>query len=154
MRVVLAAPLAEAGYLVSLASNGFTGLRLARRLLPHVVLLDLVVPEVPGPVVLRELRHHPATCNIPVILMLPTVSAAAPAEVMEADGVLRTPVGGRELLAEVHTAATRRRALWTATRGRPAAPPPRFTECSRGSSGSNTLAPVLVAASALLTSNA
>jgi len=132
LRVALAAILAEAGYRVSVASNGFTGLRMARALMPHVVLLDLVLPEVSGQVVLRELRHHPVTCHVPVILMLPSVCAATPADLLEADGVLRAPVRGIELLAEVHTV----------TRSRRAEPRPAFTEHIMIS---NTRAPVLVA---------
>ena len=103
MRVELTALLREAGYLVSLASNGFTGLRLASQLLPHAVVLDLLVPEVPGLVVLRELRRQPATSNVPVILVLPTLAESVP-EVIEADRVVRMPIGGHELLAEIHTA--------------------------------------------------
>jgi DNA-binding response OmpR family regulator len=142
VRVMLATILGQAGYLVSLASNGFTGLRLARELVPHVVVLDLVLPEVPGPMVLRELRHHPATCQVPVILMLPAWHAFAPAEVVEADAVLRAPVGEDELLAEVHTLARRRRAAPPTPRSRPAQPPPPLADHIIVS---NTLAPVLAA---------
>lgn len=107
-RAVVATILFDAGYLVSRASNGFTGLRLARELMPDLILLDVVLPEVSGPMVLSELRRHPATCNVPIILLLPTRHAFAPDELCEADGVLRGPPCGTALLNEIQVAARRR----------------------------------------------
>jgi CheY-like chemotaxis protein len=92
VRVVLAGVLAEAGYLVSLASNGFTALRLARELVPHVVVLNLLLPEVPGSEVLRELRQHPATSKVPVSLLLPRAHTTAPEQITQADAVLPVPI--------------------------------------------------------------
>jgi CheY-like chemotaxis protein len=111
VRVVLGAMLAEAGYLVSLASNGFSGLRLARQVLPHLVLLDLSLPEVPGAVVLRELRQDPMTCQAPIVLVLPALlDATSLVDLLDADGFLQTPVVYAELLAELRQAMAHREA--------------------------------------------
>ena len=60
LRGALAELLEEEGFLnVIQASNGFSGLRLAFEHHPQVVLLDLMLPELSGAEVLRELRNGP-----------------------------------------------------------------------------------------------
>jgi CheY-like chemotaxis protein len=49
------------GYRVAVASNGVTGLELARRLKPDVLLLDLHVPQLDGLEVLAALREDETT---------------------------------------------------------------------------------------------
>ena len=51
------------------ADNGNTALAQIYREQPDVVLLDLMIPEVNGYGVLQELRKHPQTKNLPVILL-------------------------------------------------------------------------------------
>jgi signal transduction histidine kinase len=51
------------------ASNGEEGLRLARELLPHVIVCDVMMPILDGYGVLRELRADPQTATIPVIFL-------------------------------------------------------------------------------------
>jgi DNA-binding response OmpR family regulator len=145
VRVVLRAMLAEAGYLVSLASNGFSGLRLARQVLPHLVLLDLSLPEVPGGVVLRELRQDPATCQATVALMQPALDATTLVDLLEADGFLQTPVVPAELLAELRQATARREAPLTAARTLASPPPVRLAGGhARDHIVDDMLAPVLL----------
>jgi CheY-like chemotaxis protein len=104
MRTAIGAILTDAGYLVNLASNGFTGLRLARELRPHVILLDPDLPELSGAAVLDELRQHPATSDLVVILKLPTADAHdLVAEVHQAVAQRSGPVQG------THDAPVRRR---------------------------------------------
>jgi signal transduction histidine kinase len=55
------------GYIVSAASTGEEGLRLARETPPDVVLCDLGLPDLPGFEVARQLRQDAATASIPVI---------------------------------------------------------------------------------------
>ena len=59
----------RAGYLVLLASDGEEGLRLARECGPELVLLDLRLPGIEGEEVLLDLKHHPLTQQIPVIIV-------------------------------------------------------------------------------------
>ena len=69
----------RAGYLVLLASDGEEGLLLARESGPDLVLLDLRLPGIDGEEVLRDLKLHSLTRQIPVIIvsdLAPTNSAA------------------------------------------------------------------------------
>ncbi len=61
--------LARAGYEVSTASDGEEALRVAKEKLPDVILLDMMLPKLSGPEVLRALKSNPATTVIPVIVL-------------------------------------------------------------------------------------
>src|SRR6266567_7528525 len=60
---------ARAGYHVITAADGEEGLRLARENKPDLVILDLMLPKLPGREVLRELRSRPETASIPVMIV-------------------------------------------------------------------------------------
>ena len=60
--------LADTPYQVLEASDGPEGVRIAREELPHVILLDFVMPEMTAFEVLDELKVDPATRGIPVII--------------------------------------------------------------------------------------
>jgi two-component system phosphate regulon response regulator PhoB len=60
---------AEAGHRTFTASTGEAGLRLARELQPGIVLLDLVLPDMPGTRVAVELRRDPETRPIPILMV-------------------------------------------------------------------------------------
>jgi CheY-like chemotaxis protein/nitrogen-specific signal transduction histidine kinase len=62
------------------ADDGRTGLDLARTLRPHVVLLDMHLPDLDGPEVLRRLRADPATSSLVVVAL----SASAMADEVSA----------------------------------------------------------------------
>jgi CheY-like chemotaxis protein len=55
-------------YRVVPAANGHEGLKLAQDLLPDAIVLDVMMPEMPGWEVLQRLRNHPHTSHIPVII--------------------------------------------------------------------------------------
>ena len=55
--------------IVTLAPDGREGLRLARQEKPNLILLDFVLPDLPGDEVCRQLMADPATAEIPVVLM-------------------------------------------------------------------------------------
>jgi two-component system phosphate regulon response regulator PhoB len=69
IRDVLAYNLERAGFSVSCAANGRTGLELVRSERPELVLLDLMLPEVDGLDVCRALRADEATATLPVIML-------------------------------------------------------------------------------------
>ena len=56
------------------ATRGDAGLELARRLQPHVIVLDLHLPDTTGDVVLAELRADEATACVPVIVVTADVT--------------------------------------------------------------------------------
>ncbi len=69
LRIANERVLAKAGFEVSTAEDGEEALRLAYDRLPDVILLDLLLPKISGPEVLRALKENPATLHIPVIIL-------------------------------------------------------------------------------------
>jgi len=61
--------LQKAGYDVITAADGEEGLRLAIERKPDLVILDLMLPKLPGYEVLRELRKRPETAATPVMIV-------------------------------------------------------------------------------------
>jgi PAS domain S-box-containing protein len=66
---ILSASLKSDGYLVSTADSGTDGIALARSEAPAAVLLNLMMPEVSGFVVLKTLKHDSQTLEIPIIVI-------------------------------------------------------------------------------------
>ena len=66
-RYIMVRPLAAAGFDVRETATGRDALRLAR-LQVDAIVLDLVLTDIDGFQVLRQLKADPATSNIPVIL--------------------------------------------------------------------------------------
>ncbi len=69
IRVAVQRALTGAGYIVHTASDGEAGLLAARKTLPDLVILDLVLPKTSGLEVLRALKQDALTRNIPVIVL-------------------------------------------------------------------------------------
>lgn len=69
LRRACEASLRQKGYTVIPATDGEEGLRLARAEMPDLVLLDLLMPKLPGLEVLRALKADPATKAIPVLIL-------------------------------------------------------------------------------------
>ena len=61
--------LCKAGYEVSTAADGEEALRVANEKLPDIILLDMMLPKISGPDVLKALKANPATMDIPVIVL-------------------------------------------------------------------------------------
>ncbi len=57
------------GFTVQTAGDGEEGLRLARRLSPVAIVLDVMMPGMDGWTVLSTLKADPALCGIPVIML-------------------------------------------------------------------------------------
>jgi DNA-binding response OmpR family regulator len=58
-----------AGYEVISAADGEEGLRLACEQNPDLVVLDLMLPKLPGLEVLRKLRSRPETASMPIVVI-------------------------------------------------------------------------------------
>ncbi len=61
--------LRDAGYRTALASDGEQGLNAAIQDKPDLILLDIMLPSLPGTSVLHSLRHNAITSSIPVIVL-------------------------------------------------------------------------------------
>lgn len=61
--------LARAGYDVSTAMDGEHALEVAREKKPDLILLDMLLPKMTGPDVLKALKKDPATAGIAVAVL-------------------------------------------------------------------------------------
>ena len=57
------------GYLTEKATNGRVGLEQAKNIKPDIILLDIMMPEIDGFMVLKNLKADTDTKNIPVIML-------------------------------------------------------------------------------------
>ena len=91
------------------ACDGSSALEATRREQPHLVLLDIMLPDIDGFEVLRILRANPTTAKIPVLLL--TARSEEPDKViglgLGADDYITKPFGLRELEARVRNALRR-----------------------------------------------
>lgn len=89
------------------ASDGREGLELATALLPDLIILDVLLPELDGWSVLHALKQNPETHTIPV-LMLTISPDAQHGLVLGAAGILNKPVDiervAHEIAATLHSA--------------------------------------------------
>ena len=97
---LLAYNLRKAGYEVLNAADGRQALQLARENKPDLILLDLMIPEIDGLDVCRELRK---TSSVPVIMVTALGEEIDRGVGLElgADDYITKPFGVRELLARV-----------------------------------------------------
>ena len=68
-RTLLKTYLSKIGYQVAVASNGQEGLKLARKLRPNAITLDVMMPGMDGWEVLNRLKQDPDLAHIPVIML-------------------------------------------------------------------------------------
>jgi DNA-binding response OmpR family regulator len=66
---ILERHLTKEGYAVQIASDGETGLRLAKQLKPAVITLDVMMPGLDGWAVLTQLKADPELVDIPIIML-------------------------------------------------------------------------------------
>ncbi len=102
-REMVRATLEAAGMTVETAENGKAGWTLARRNPPDLVVLDLVMPEADGFQVLKELRQHLSTMDIPVfIFTAKELNSSERDQLSEAEVVLQKgEASGKRLLQAV-----------------------------------------------------
>ena len=61
--------LSKEGYLVFTANNGKSGLNKANKLVPDIIILDIVMPDMDGWTVYKKLKRTPLLAQIPVIIV-------------------------------------------------------------------------------------
>jgi len=69
LRLATERALARAGYDVIAAQDGEEALQAARENHPDVILLDMLLPRMAGPDVLKALKKDPATAGIAVVVL-------------------------------------------------------------------------------------
>jgi DNA-binding response OmpR family regulator len=94
------------GYLVYVAGNGRDGLALAERSKPGLIVLDLMLPDVSGEEICREIRRR---SDVPILML--TAKASEDERVgglaLGADDYLIKPFSPRELVARVRAVLRR-----------------------------------------------
>ncbi len=61
--------LEKSGYEVFSAKNGHEGIALAQKIHPDLIFLDLLIPQMRGEEICRELKGNPETKDIPVVFI-------------------------------------------------------------------------------------
>jgi CheY-like chemotaxis protein/MinD-like ATPase involved in chromosome partitioning or flagellar assembly len=91
------------GYEIVAANNGTQAMGMARNVKPDMVVLDIMMPDVDGYEVTRQLRKDPDTATIPIILFTAKSQVDDKVEGDEAgaDGYLTKPVHPAELIAKI-----------------------------------------------------
>jgi two-component system, OmpR family, alkaline phosphatase synthesis response regulator PhoP len=95
--------LGKEGYKVLTAENGIDALKAAKKEIPSLVVLDIMLPGMQGLEVLRELKKRPESQNIPVILLTAKGEELDKVLGLElgADDYVTKPFSPRELVARV-----------------------------------------------------
>jgi two-component system, OmpR family, phosphate regulon response regulator PhoB len=112
LQQVLEYNLKQAGHQVFPALRGEQGLRLAREQLPDLILLDLMLPDVSGTEVCRQLKEGAATRHIPVVMVTARGEEIDRVVGFElgADDYVVKPFSVRELLLRVQAVLRRAKA--------------------------------------------
>ncbi|MHC0054423.1 diguanylate cyclase [Actibacterium sp. D379-3] len=104
-RIVMKVRLAEACYEVLQADGGRMALDLARRERPDLILLDVLMDDMNGIDVCRELKSDPETAGIPIIIVTATRRTEEKMRALQAgaDEFLSKPLDELTLLARVRS---------------------------------------------------
>jgi DNA-binding response OmpR family regulator/anti-sigma regulatory factor (Ser/Thr protein kinase) len=87
------------------AENGARGIELAKEYIPHLIICDILMPDLDGFTVLKSLRHHSATATIPLIFLTAKVDRTDLRQGMElgANDYITKPYELSELLNAIKT---------------------------------------------------
>ena len=99
------------GYEVVAARDGLGALKAAIECVPHLVLLDLMMPGLDGYEVTRRLRGERLTKDIPIVIVTAAAEEHQAARALEAgaDAYMKKPFSPRELLAKTASLILERR---------------------------------------------
>lgn len=95
-----------AGYSVITASNGKEGVDMAIAKKPDVILCDIMMPEMNGYDVIKQLKSNPKTSPIPFIYVTASAEKSEVKIAMDlgANGYVRKPFDVRELIDTMNKA--------------------------------------------------
>lgn len=95
----------DPGFDVRCCASGREGLEIARDWLPHIVLLDVMMPGLDGPSTMRLMKTDPCLGHIPVVFITARVHATETADFIRrgAAGILKKPFDPMSLAATVRS---------------------------------------------------
>jgi CheY-like chemotaxis protein len=107
VREVVVRFLGKEGFRVESAAGGKAGLRQARELMPDVITLDVMMPDMDGWAVLTALKNDPKLARIPVIIMS-IISEKNMGYALGATDYITKPIDRKELIdvIEKHRSAS------------------------------------------------
>lgn len=91
------------GYEVVPAVDGPTGIELAARVRPSLILLDIQLPRMDGYAVARELRRNPALCGIPIVAVTSYAMMGDREKALTAgcDGYMEKPIDPETFVSDI-----------------------------------------------------
>lgn len=100
------------GFRVVAVPDGLSAIGEATDLLPDLIIMDLVLPQLDGWQVARQLRAQPATARIPILACTAHAFRASAERALAAgcDAYIVKPCAPEDLLAEIRTLLARPRA--------------------------------------------
>jgi len=110
VREVVRAYLEKDGFTVFVAADGRDGLKLAERHQPDLIVLDLMLPDVSGEEICRDIRGR---SDVPILMLTAKASEDERIEglLLGADDYLVKPFSPRELVARVRAVLRRTRGV-------------------------------------------
>jgi CheY-like chemotaxis protein len=116
IRQLAADCLRETGYRVETATNGSDALRVMHVHVPHLIVLDLMMPQLDATGFLARMRLEPRYANLPVVIMTASYGAHEAAERLGAQACVSKPFELEQLVAEVERLIGRPGAVLTRSR--------------------------------------
>jgi CheY-like chemotaxis protein len=103
IRELVSSMLSDGSVDVVCAADGIEGLKLAKSRPFHLILMDVVLPQMDGVSVCRILKSDPATSRVPLYMLTAKAKKAdvESATMAGADGYIHKPFRGTELMALV-----------------------------------------------------
>ena len=92
------------GFEVTGARGGWEGLQMVSQVKPHLVLLDLMMPDIDGWEVYQQMKADPQTKHIPVIVVTAksqSIDKMLGLHIAKVDDYITKPFGPAELLRSV-----------------------------------------------------
>lgn len=96
--------LKKAGFSVATAADGVEGLKKARSLVPNLILLDIMLPELDGFAVCETLRKDSSMASVPIVMLtaLNTQLSRFAGIDAGANEYITKPFSPKELVSKLH----------------------------------------------------
>jgi two-component system response regulator VicR len=97
--------LGREGYQVDGVAEGQAGIKLIKQILPNAILLDLMLPDMDGWEIFRQLKNDPDTAEIPVIVVTAkaqSIDKVLGLEIAKVDEYISKPFRPNELVERVN----------------------------------------------------